>query len=141
MIVLTRAQQEASLKQLGELLSSFDEPTRKLLDETQMARAFDFCHSRAEIYTQQHLVEAFGPLDQISPSLLLSLTDRTRNKLASQWRDLAVQRDAATRRTAADVFDLVNRGYDESVRTADEWFRSHPADWRMNCTVGSLLSD
>lgn len=29
---------------------------------------------------------------------MLSLTDRTRNKLASQWRDLAVQRDAATKR-------------------------------------------
>lgn len=140
-IVLTRAQQEASLKQLGDLLSSFDEPTRRLLDESQMVRAFDFCHSRAEIYTQQHLVEVFGPLDQISPSLLLTLTDRTRNKLASQWRDLAVQRDAATRRTAADVFDLVNRGYDESARVADAWLRSHPDDWRMNCAVGSLFSD
>ena len=124
MIVLTRAQQEANLKQLGALLASFDEPTRRLLDETQMVRAFDFCHSRAEIYTRQHLIEAFGSVDQLSPSMVLSLTDRMRNKLASQWRELAVQRDAATRRTAADVFDLVNRGYDESVRTADEWFVS-----------------
>ncbi len=140
-VVLTRAQQEASLQQLGELLASLDEPTRKLLDETQLVRAFDFCHSRAEIYTQAHLVEVFGALDQISPSLMLSLTDRTRNKLASQWRDLAVQRDAATKRTASDVFVLVNRGYDEATRTAEQWLALHADDWRMNCTVGSLLAD
>lgn len=140
-VVLTRAQQEASLKQLGELLASLDEPTRKLLDETQLVRAFDFCHSRAEIYTQAHLVEVFGALDKISPSLMLSLTDRTRNKLASQWRDLAVQRDSATKRTAADVFQLVSHGYDEAARTAEQWLTLHPDDWRMNCTVGSLLAD
>ncbi|MBC7818347.1 MAG: hypothetical protein IAG10_15785 [Planctomycetaceae bacterium] len=140
-VVLTRAQQEASLKQLGELLASLDEPTRKLLDETQLVRAFDFCHSRAEIYTQAHLIEIFGTLDQISPSLMLSLTERTRNKLASQWRDLAVQRDAATKRTASDVFQLVSHGYDEAARTAEQWLALHPDDWRMNCTVGSLLSD
>lgn len=140
-VVLTRAQQEANLKQLGELLASLDEPTRKLLDETQLVRAFDFCHSRAEIYTQAHLVEVFGQLDQVSPSLMLTLTERTRNKLASQWRDLAVQRDAATKRTASDVFELVNRGYDETARTAEQWLTSHADDWRMNCTVGSLLSD
>ena len=140
-VVLTRAQQEANLKQLGELLASLDEPTRKLLDETQLVRAFDFCHSRAEIYTQAHLAEVFGTVDKISPSLMLSVTDRTRNKLASQWRDLAVQRDAATKRTTADVFELVNRGYDEATRTAEQWLASHPDDWRMNCTVGSLLAD
>ncbi len=140
-IVLTRAQQEASLQQLGALLASLDEPTRKLLDETQLVRAFDFCHSRAEVYTQAHLVEVFGTLEQISPSLMLSLTDRTRNKLASQWRDLAVQRDAATKRTTSDVFQLVSHGYDEAARTAEQWLASHSDDWRMNCTVGSLLSD
>ncbi|MFM9961219.1 MAG: hypothetical protein ACKV2Q_08325 [Planctomycetaceae bacterium] len=140
-VVLTRAQQEANLKQLGELLASLDEPTRKLLDETQLVRAFEFCHSRAEIYTREHLVEVFGTLDQITPSLMHSMTDRTRNKLASQWRDLAVQRDAATKRTATDVFELVNRGYDEAARTAEQWLTLHPDDWRMNCTVGSLLSD
>jgi hypothetical protein len=140
-VVLTRAQQEASLKQLGQLLASLDEPTRKLLDETQLVRAFDFCHSRAEIYTQAHLIEVFGTLEQISPSLMLSLTDRARNKLASQWRDMAVQRDAATKRSTSDVFELVNRGYEEATRTAEQWLALHPDDWRMNCTVGSLLSD
>lgn len=140
-VVLTRAQQEANLKQLGELLASLDEPTRKLLDETQLVRAFDFCHSRAEVYTQAHFVDVFGSLDQISPSLILSLTERTRIKLASQWRDLAVQRDAATKRTTSDVFELVNCGYDETTRTAEQWLATHPDDWRMNCTVGSLLAD
>lgn len=140
-VVLTRAQQEANLKQLGELLASLDAPTRKLIDETQLVRAFDFCHSRAEIYTQAHLIEVFGSLDKIAPSLMLSLTERTRNKLASQWRDLAVQRDAATKRTTSDVFQLVNHGYDEATRTAEQWLASHSDDWRMNSTVGSLLSD
>ena len=60
-IVLTRAQQEASLKQLGELLSSFDEPTRKLLDETQMARAFDFCRSRSRETSVRTLTSSATP--------------------------------------------------------------------------------
>lgn len=140
-IVLTRSEQEAVLRSLGRLLRGLDAPTRKLLDEAQLIRAFDVCHSRAEVYTRQNIVEVFGPLEELSPSLLLTLFERTRLKLASQWRDLSIQRDAATKRTAADVFELVNDGYAEASRVGDQWLAAHPDDWRMNCTAGSLLSD
>ncbi len=140
-VVLTRSEQETSLKQLGHLLSQLDAPTRALLDETQLVRAFDFCHSRAETYTVPQVVQVFGPLEGIAPTLMFALFDRMRTKLASQWRELSVQRDAATRRTAADVFQLVDRGYGEASRMAEQWLKAHPDDWRMGCTVGSLLSD
>lgn len=45
------------------------------------------------------------------------------------------------RSAASDVFVLVNRGYDEATRTAEQWLALHADDWRMNCTVGSLLAD
>lgn len=140
-VVLTRSEQESSLKQLGHLLSQLDAPTRALLDEVQLVRAFDFCHSRAETYTRPQVVQVFGPLEDIAPTLMFTLFDRMRTKLASQWRELSVQRDAATRRTSSDVFQLVDEGYAEASRIALQWLKAHPDDWRMGCTVGSLLSD
>ncbi|QDU92854.1 hypothetical protein Pla8534_06270 [Lignipirellula cremea] len=140
-VVLTRSEQEASLKQLGGMLAALDPSTRDLLEETHLVEAFDFCHSRAEIFTLAHIVQVFGPLESLSPELALQLVDRMRTKLAQQWRDLSVQRDAATRRTAADVFELVNQGYAEAALIAQQWLDSHPDSWRMQSAAGSLLAD
>lgn len=140
-VVLTRSQQEASLKELSNLLSSLEPPTRQLLDETQLVRAFDFCHSRAEIYTSEHVTTVFGPLAEIPPSLIQMLMQKMRDKLAQQWRDLSIQRDAATRRTAADVFTLVNQGYTEATGMTNTWLKGHPDSWQMHCAAGSLYSD
>jgi len=140
-IVLTRAEQEASLRELGGMLGKLDVSTRDLLDVELLVTAFDLCHSRAEVYTRDQFVEVFGPIDQASPTLVLALVERMRRKLGLNWRNLTVQRDAATRRNIDDVFQLVNHGYAEADQVADAWIKSHPDDWRMNCVTGSLLSD
>lgn len=140
-IVLTRAEQEQTLRQLGAALVKLDAETRKLVDEALLVTAFDLCHSKAEPYTRDQIVQVFGPMETMPPSLLFSLLDRMRRKLALNWRDLSVQRDAATKRDSDDVFELVNEGYAEGERIVNEWLRTHPDDWRMNCTGGSLLSD
>lgn len=140
-IVLTRSEQEASLKSLGKLLSTLDPTTRGLLDEAQVITAFDVCHSKAEVYTASNMEAVFGKLDTMPPTLILTLVERMRLKLASQWRDLSVQRDAATRRTAADVFDLVNEGYAEASNVTGQWLTAHPDDWRMSCAAGSTMAD
>lgn len=140
-VVLTRAQQEASLAQLGKLLSSLDAGTRKLLDEAHLARAFDLCHSQAEVHTREHVIKVFGPIEDLSADLAVLLVEQMRNKLALQWRELSVQRDGATRRTAADIFDLVNHGYAEATKIAADWLNSHPGAWQMHSIAGSLYSD
>lgn len=140
-IVLTRAEQEQSLRQLGALLAKLDPATRKLLDEEQVVRAFDLCHSKAEIYTYDHVAAVFGPMAEMRPSLLLSLVERMRLKLTTNWRQLTVQRDAATRRTQDDVFQLVDDGYREAEKITSAWLSAHADDWRMSCSAGSLLSD
>jgi hypothetical protein len=140
-IVLTRLEQEASLKQLGQLLETLDAPTRRLLDQDRVVLAFDICHSKAEIYTREHITTVFGALDKLPPPLLLTLFERMRVKLALNWRDLSIQRDAATKRTTADVLKLVNNGYAEANEVAQQWLAAHADDWRMNCTAGSLLAD
>jgi hypothetical protein len=140
-IVLTRAEQEQSLRQLGELLSKLDPETRTLLDETMAVTAFDLCHSKAEIYTRDQIVQVFGPLEDVSSTLVLSLLERMRFKLGSHWRNLTVQRDAATKRTAEDVFELVDEGYAEAEAISAEWLRAHPEDWQTTCTAGSILAE
>ncbi|MDX1947303.1 MAG: hypothetical protein SFU86_18015 [Pirellulaceae bacterium] len=140
-IVLTRAEQEQSLRQLGALLATLDAPTRDLLDESLAVTAFDLCHSKAEIYTREQIVQVFGPLDQVPASLVVSLLERMRLKLGSNWRNMVVQRDAATRRDEADVFALVNDGYGEADKITSEWLAAHPDDWRATCLAGSLTSD
>jgi hypothetical protein len=139
-IVLTRAEQEQSLKQLGAMLKSLDPQTRKLLNEAMLVTAFDLCHSKAEIYTRDQ-VQVFGPLDALPPTLLLSLLERMRFKLGAHWRNLAVQTDAATKRDSDDVFELVNEGYSQADAIATEWLAAHPDDWRTTCTAGSILAE
>ncbi|MCA9177429.1 MAG: hypothetical protein KDB14_23250 [Planctomycetales bacterium] len=140
-IVLTRAEQEASLAELGELLQTLSPATRGQLDESRLAEAFDHCHSRAEIHTREHIELVFGDLRQLSPTLAQRLLDTMRGKLAGQWRDVSVQRDAATRRTSADIFELVQQGYREATSTADAWSESHPDDWQIHAITGLLYSD
>lgn len=140
-IVLTRAEQEQSLKQLGEMLRALDPETRVLLDEAMLVTAFDLCHSKAEIYTREQMVQVFGPLEGLPPTLLLSLLERMRFKLGAHWRNLAVQTDAATKRDSADVFELVNEGYAQADAIATEWLAAHPDDWRTTCTAGSILAE
>ena len=140
-IVLTRLEQEASLKQLGLLLETLDGPTRQLLDEDRVVLAFDICHSKAEIYTREHITTVFGSLEKLPPGLMLSLFERMRVKLALNWRELSIQRDAATKRTTTDVLKLVNGGYAEANEVAQQWLAAHADDWRMNCAAGSMLAD
>ncbi|QDU29727.1 hypothetical protein ETAA8_48420 [Anatilimnocola aggregata] len=140
-IVLTRAEQDQSLRQLGAMLAALDPETRKLLDENMTVTAFDLCHSKAEIYTRDQIAQVFGPLENQSPTLLLSLLERMRFKLGAHWRNLAIQRDAATKRDNDDVFQLVNEGYAEAEKIATEWLAAHPDDWRTTCTAGSVLAE
>ncbi len=140
-VVLTRSQQAAALTQLAELLESLSPETRALLDEAQLVRAFDYCHSKAEIYTREHVVQVFGSLEKLPASLVLLISQRMRDKLAVQWREFTVQRDAATRRTAADIFTLVHDGYAEATGMAAAWLKSRPDSYRMNGAAGSLFSD
>ena len=140
-IVLTRAEQEQSLKQLGAMLKALEPETRKLLNEAMVVTAFDLCHSKAEIYTREQMVQVFGPLEGMPPTLLLSLLERMRFKLGAHWRNLAVQTDAATKRDSNDVFELVNDGYAQADAIASEWLAAHPDDWRTTCTGGSILAE
>jgi hypothetical protein len=140
-IVLTRAEQEQSLRQLGAMLQALDPQTRTLLNEAMVVTAFDLCHSKAEIYTRDQMVQVFGPLESLPPSLLLSLLERMRFKLGAHWRNLAVQTDAATKRDSDDVFQLVNDGYAQADAIATQWLAAHPDDWRTTCTSGSILAE
>jgi hypothetical protein len=140
-IVLTRAEQEQSLKQLGAMLKALDPETRKLLNEAMLVTAFDLCHSKAEIYTRDQMVQVFGSLDSVSPTMLLTLLERMRFKLGGHWRNLAVQLDAATKRDASDIFELVNDGYQQADTIATEWLAAHPEDWQTTCTAGSILAE
>ncbi|MFT5526274.1 MAG: hypothetical protein ACI9HK_004248, partial [Pirellulaceae bacterium] len=140
-IVLTRAQQETALAQLGELLKSLDKPTRALLAEEHLVQAFDYCHSRAEIYTREHMVKVFGPLKKIPPSFAVRLVEKMRDKLALQWRELSVQSNAATRRNTADIFHMVDDGYGEATTIATDWLKSQEDTSRMESAAGSLFAD
>jgi len=140
-IVLTRAEQDDSLRKLGAAIAKLDPATRALVNESLLVDAFDLCHSKAEPYTRDQIAQVFGPLEKVPASLLSSLLERMRKKLATSWRELSVQRDAATRRDADDIFILVDEGYAEGRKIADQWLVGHPDDWRINAAVGALLAD
>jgi hypothetical protein len=140
-IVLTRAEQAASLRQLAVVLEKIDAETRKLVDDEMLVTAFDLCHSKAEPYTFAQVEQVFGPVADIPPALLLKLTERMRKKLGSDWREMSVQRDAATRRDLDDVFQMVNDGYAEGEKILTAKLSKSPGDWQIHSLAGSLYSD
>ncbi len=140
-VVLTRAEQEASLEKLGKALQSLDPELRKVLETEQLARAFDHCHSEAEIHTYAHVEKVFGPIGGIAEDLVYALAMQMRKKLSGQWRGLEVQEDAATKRSPEEVMALVKTGYAEAARLVSEWLEAHPGNWKLETMAGALHAD
>ena len=140
-VILTRAEQEASLNELGQLLKSLAPDIRALLDIEHLIHAFSFCHSDAEIHTRQNVEKVFGPVSELSEDLAVGLLLQMRNKLSGQWREMEVQEDAATRRSPEEVMSMVKRGYAEATQLAGLWLEAHPGNWSIESLAGSLHAD
>lgn len=139
---LTRTAQVRNLAELRTLLDRFKAvlPTDESLDEAIIVNAFTTAHSAAEVYHPEDIQSVFGPVDAIPVKTLAELLQSMRERLARQWRQVAVQQQAKTKRTDKDVDAEMRRGYELLVSMIEKRFATEPS-WKLQATLGSALFD
>ena len=139
---LTRTAQVRNLTELHALLDRLKtiRPGKQALDDEAVVKAFTSAHSDAEVYRTEDIESAFGPVEAIPIDTLAQLLQSMRERLARQWRQLAVQQQAKTKRTDKDVDAEMTRGYELLVSMIQKRLATD-ADWRLQATLGSALFD
>ncbi len=140
-IPLTRSKQERNLKELAELVQRLQNLVDSDLDEELLAKAFFTCHSTAEVYQIESLESVFGPVEQMQPKTLASVTSRMRQNLAGLWRDANVQKDKKTKRKKKDIEAAVIDGYETAAKIIDDALAKNPNEWKLVRIRAALLHD
>ena len=140
-IPLTRSKQERNLQELAELVKRLEKLVGSDLDEELLAKAFFTCHSTAEVYKIKSLESVFGPVAEMDPKTLASVTNQMRRNLASLWRDANVQKDKKTKRKKKDIEAEVVDGYETAVRMIENALTRNPDEWKLVLTRAALLHD
>ena len=140
-IPLTRSKQERNLSELADIVKRLEKLVPEDLDEDKLARAFFVCHSTAEVYKIKSIENVFGPIENMKPKTLASITSRMRSNLATMWRDANVQKDKKTKRKKKDIEAEVIGGYETAGRIIADSLAKNPDEWRLVATQASLLHD
>lgn len=128
----------AGLARIMQLLRDNDVvPT----NHDELVSAFGASYGTAEIYKLEDIERVFGPFGEMSDSLFASIVKNMSSNLSGQWRDMAVQRKAATNRRQADLLEMIRQGYSYVIQLIDKRLETDPKDWRALSAAGTLLSD
>lgn len=107
----------------------------------ELVAAFGACYGNAEIYELEDIERVFGPFGEMSDSLFTSIVNDMTNNLGDKWRDMTVQRSAATNRRQADVLEMTRKGYTYVIKLINKRIESKPNGWGALSAAGTLLSD
>lgn len=140
-IPLTRSKQERNLEELAQLVARLENLVDKELDEKLLVEAFVTCHSTAEVYELEKIEKVFGPVAEMKPETIASLTARMRTNLATMWRDANVQKDKKTKRKKKEIEQEVIDGYELARKLVQDALEKHPEEWTLVTTNAELLHD
>jgi hypothetical protein len=140
-IPLTRSKQERNLLDLTAWVERMRRLPLERLDEDLLVEAFTKCHSSAEVYRLEAIEKVFGPLPKIKPRTLAALLQKTRENLASVWREPAEQEKKKTKRKQKDIQVEVLRGYELADKVVGDALKQFPEDWSLTLARAALLHD
>jgi tetratricopeptide (TPR) repeat protein/uncharacterized membrane protein YqjE len=140
-IPLTRSKQERNLKELAELVKRLRPLVDEDLNESLLAQAFFVCHSTAEVYRIKSIEDVFGPVQDMNPKTLATITSKMRSNLATLWRDANVQKDKKTKRRKKDIEAEVINGYQTATRIIEGALEKNPDEWKLVQIRAALLHD
>ena len=140
-IPLTRSKQERNLNELREVVARLRSIEGIEIDSQLLMRAFTTCHSQAEVYRVDRMIEVFGSLDELDADMLAGMAQTMRSNLGQLWRSPAVQRDAKTKRKQKDIEAEVKQGYAIAQQVLAQAIRAHPDSWRLRVARGAMIHD
>lgn len=140
-IPLTRALQQRNLEELSALLKRLRALPLQPLEDSAIVSAFTTAHSQAEVFRAESIELVFGKLEQQKPETLAELLQTMRQRLATQWRKPAIQQQAKTNRTDAQIDAEVLRGYELLGGLIENALQRQPDNWRLNLTQAATWYD
>lgn len=140
-IPLTRSRQERNLRELSKWVGKLRGIEGIELDSDLLVRAFQQCHSAAEVYRVDAMEEVFGELETLEPDTLAAMSQTMRANLGQLWRDPAVQADAGTNRKQKEIEAEVQRGYRVAQEMLGRAIDAHPDSWQLMIARGAMMHD
>lgn len=138
---LTRGRQRRNLERLERLLGILDQmgvPGRHLPGVTT---AFKACHAKTEVFDREEIVRVFGPIEQLDAATAASLAEAMRSGLGGDWRNRQVQKAYGMSRSAAEIGDMVEAGYELAIELAGRAVALEPGSWRNSVLKAGLSYD
>jgi len=140
-VPLARAMQARNLARLGVLLAEIKAMKVPPLGEGPLVRAFDACHSPAEVYREEDLKQVFGDLESLGAETCVQIAAAMRQKLAGQWRQPELQAQMATQRTDKDLVAEVTRGYRMLIGLVDRVAAKNPQNSDLLQVLATVYFD
>jgi hypothetical protein len=135
-IPLIRARQVRLLDELVQLLGEIQAAQVTDVNPQAKVRAFEACHSPAEVYHEEDLRRVFGEPTRLPTAALVAVMINMRKKLAEQWRQPELQEQSGTQRTDPELVAEIVRGYG----LAAGWLRDAAANRADPAEVQALLA-
>lgn len=139
-IPLTRALQRRNLAELAVVLNRLRVLSLSI-DADRIVNAFVRAHSQAEVFETKSIEETFGDLTKIDLPLLSEVLQKMRYRLAVSWRKPAVQQQAKTQRTDAQIEAEVLRGYEVLAALTKQGLGREPDSWQFNLLQAATWYD
>jgi hypothetical protein len=140
-IPVTPVMMERNIDSLGKMMALFRQAGVTPRDQGKVVAAFDLAYSNAEAYRDSHIEKVFGPAAQMDEQVFFLLTTRMHANLSDRWRRPELQRNALTRRTDQQTYEMVQGTYASLVGMVDAWTKNHPTSTRALVFGGQVLND
>jgi hypothetical protein len=138
---LTRGRQRRNLEKLERLLKILSDMGVGAPKLPSVTAAFKACHARTEIFERDEIVRVFGPIESLSADTAAALADHMRTGLGGDWRNRQVQRQYGMSRSAAEIGDLVEVGYELAIELATRAVQADPGSWQDAILRAALSYD
>ena len=138
---ITRAKQIRSLRRLADILATLKEMGVENLDDEIIVKAFTQCHSNAEVFQAEDIINVLGPMEQLDPMTSARLAGQMQTALNTTWRSEKTQEQAGTRRTDQEIRLEVERGYSIVIDLLEAAIESEPDRWQLQTQLGQALFD
>lgn len=136
---LTRGRQRRNVERLERLVTLLEGMGIKGRELPSVTPAFKACHARTEVFERERIERVFGPISGLSSATAASLAESMRSGLSGDWRSRQAQRNLGMMRSAAEINELVEHGYELAIELADRASRVEPDSWR-NAVLHAALS-
>ena len=141
MAPLTRGRQRRNLDRLLALVDTLHEVGVDARSLPSVARAFEACHARTEVYARVDIERVFGPIERMPPATAASLAMSMGGSLNGDWRSRDAQKATGTKRTDGEIAQLVDKGYELAIALIESAVAQRPDAWNLALLNAALAYD